>query len=151
MGLADTIANDVKTAMKAGEKLTVSVLRMVRSKIQEAELAARAKKKDELSESDVLDVVTKYAKQLKESIESFEKAERADLADASKAELALLEKYLPAQMSEDEVRAIVQAAVKETGASSPKEMGAVMKVVMPQVKGKADGKLVNQIVKECLN
>ena len=151
MGLADTIAQDVITAMKAGDKLTVSVLRMVRSKIQTAELGARAKKRDKLSESDVLDVVSKYGKQLRESIESFEKAERADLADASKAELEILARYLPAQMEEDEIRTIVKAAVKEIQASGPKDMGAVMKVVMPQVKGKADGKIVNQIVRECLS
>lgn len=149
MGLKEQINEDVKTAMKAKDEVRLGVLRMLKAKIQEAEVAARGNKK-ELTEDDVQDVVTKYAKQVRESVDSFEKAGRDDLLQSAQAELKIVEGYLPEQISEDEIREIVKSAVEETGASSMKDMGNVMKIVMPKVKGRADGKQVNQIVRELL-
>lgn len=150
MGLKDQINEDFKAAMKARDHVQIEVLRMVKSKIQEAEVARRGTDAGDMSEDDVQQVVNQYAKQLREGAESFEKGGREDLLEQARAELAILEKYLPEQLSEAELKKIVEAAVAESGASSPKDMGNVMKLVMPQVQGKADGKVVSQLVREAL-
>lgn len=153
MSLRDQLADDLKTAMKAHDAVKTSVLRMLRAKIQDAELALRAKQKDPeatLPDDQVTDAIAGYAKQLRESIEQFDGAGRQEQAAASRAELAIVEAYLPAQLTDEEITQIVQAAVAETGASSMRDMGKVMSAVMPQVKGKADGKRVNAIVKAAL-
>jgi len=152
MSLKQRIEDDLKTALKAGDKQRLSCLRMVKSKVQEKQVELRGKQGSEakLSEEDVTNVVTAYAKQRRDSIESYEKGGREDLAANERAELEILTDYLPQQMSEDEVAAIVDEAVRESGASAPKDMGAVMKLVMPKVKGRADGKLVNRIVQSRL-
>ena len=92
----------------------------------------------------------KYAKQRKEAIEMYEKGGRQDLVEKEKAELAVVESYLPKQMSEEEIRELVKEAIEATGASSPKDIGKVMQHVMPKVKGRADGSVVNKIVREML-
>jgi uncharacterized protein YqeY len=102
----------------------------------------------EATDEDVLSVIDKQVKQHKDSIEQFENAGRQELADKEKEELTLLEKYLPEQMGEEEVRALVKEAIATTGVSSPAEMGKVMGALMPKTKGKADGGLVSRIVKE---
>lgn len=152
MSLRQKIEDDLKTALKAGDKLRLSCLRMVKSKVQEKQVALRGKEGPEakLSESDVTNVVSAYAKQRRDSIESYEQGGREDLAANERAELEILTDYLPQQMGEDEVAVIVDEAVRESGASEPKDMGAVMKLVMPKVKGRADGKLVNRIVQSRL-
>jgi len=152
MSLKERIEDDLKTALKTGDKQRLSCLRMVKSKVQEKQVELRGKKGPEakLSEEDVTNVVAAYAKQRRDSIESYEQGGREDLAAAERAELEILTDYLPQQMSEDEIAAIVDAAVEESGASAPKDMGAVMKLVMPQVKGRADGKIVNRIVQNRL-
>jgi uncharacterized protein YqeY len=152
MSLKQRIEDDLKTALKAGEKQRLGVLRMVKSKVQEKQVDLRGKKGAEavVSDDDVMNVVSAYAKQRRDSIESYEQGGREDLAAAERAELEIVSAYLPQQMGEDEVAAIVDAAVAESGAKEPRDMGAVMKLVMPKVKGRADGKIVNRIVQSRL-
>jgi len=150
--LKQRLMDDVKVAMKGGDKTRVTCLRMVRSKILEQEVALRADKgKDyELDDDEATQVLSGYAKQRRDSIDSYRQGGREDLAAREEAELKIIEEYLPKQLSEDELREIVIQAVAESGASSPREMGKVMKIVMPRVRGAADGKLVNRIVQEIL-
>jgi len=141
------IDDDMKTAMKAGDARRLGVLRMVKARMQEAQVAMRAKKgrDHELDDAEVDGVLAACAKQRRDSIDSYRQAGRQDLVQAEEAELAILAEYLPEQLSEAEIAQIVREAIASTGAVSAKDMGAVMKIVMPQVKGKADGKLVNKI------
>ena len=139
MSIKDTLTNDMKEAMKAKEKDRLAVIRMVRGAIKQIEIDS----KKELDDEEV--------KMRKDSVEEFKKGGREDLVAKTEAEIAVLMPYLPQQLSEDEIRSLVQAAVEQVGASSPKDMGKVMGVLMPKVKGRADGKLVNTIVKEALN
>jgi uncharacterized protein YqeY len=152
MSFRQRIEDDLKTALKAGEKQRLGVLRMIKAKVQEKQVELRGKQGADatLSDDDVMNVVSAYAKQRRDSIESYEQGGREDLAAAERAELQIVSAYLPQQLGEDEVAAIVDAAVAESGAREPKDMGAVMKLVMPQVKGRADGKLVNRIVQSRL-
>ncbi|TCP64207.1 hypothetical protein EDD73_11159 [Heliophilum fasciatum] len=140
---------DQKQAMKEKEagKFRLSVIRMVRSAIQKVEIDRRR----ELTEDEVLEVLAKEVKQRRDSVLEFEKAGRSDAVDALNEEIRLLVAYLPQQLTEDEIRQLVQQAVSQTGAQSAREMGKVMAVLMPSVKGRADGKLVNQLVKEALS
>ena len=152
MSIKNRIAEDIKRAMKAGEKDRLGVLRMLKAKIQEAEVNRRAREGAdyELSDEETTQALSTYAKQRRDSIQAYTDAGRDELAAQEQAELAVVQYYLPQQLSEDDVRCIVADAVAATGASSPREMGAVMQAVMPQVKGRADGKLVNRLVRESL-
>ncbi len=152
MSLKQRIEDDLKAALRAGDKERLGCLRMVKAKAQEKQIELRGKKgpEAELSDDDVMNVVSAYAKQRHDSIESYERGGREDLAAKERAELEILAAYLPQPMSEDEVTAIIDEAVRESGASEPKDMGAVMQLVMPKVKGRADGKLVNRIVQSRL-
>ncbi len=145
MSLKEELLQDMKTAMKAKEagKTALSVIRMVRSSIRNAEIDGKC----ELDDAGVGAVIAKEMKQRKESLAEFEKAGRSDLVEETKAEMAVLEKYMPKQLTADEIRQIVNDAV---AGQSGLKMGDVMKLVMPKVKGKADGKLVSQIVREIL-
>lgn len=149
MSLKEQLTEDMKQAMKAKEagKLRLSVIRMVRSAIKNVEIDS----KKELSEEGVLDIVSKEVKMRRDSMEEFKKADRQDLVDQLEQEIAILLPYLPQQLTEAEVRALVSEAVATSGAASPKDMGKVMALLMPKVKGRADGKLVNNIVRESLN
>ena len=149
MSLKEQLAEDMKQAMKDKEagKLRLSVIRMVRASIKNVEID----RKQELSEEEVVDVVAKEVKMRRDSMEEFKKANRLDLVENLEQEISVLVKYLPEQLSEDEVRALVKEAVEQTQATGPKEMGKVMAALMPKVKGRADGKLVNSIVREMLN
>ena len=147
MSIKDTLTNDMKEAMKAKEKDRLAVIRMVRGAIKQIEIDS----KKELEDEAVIGVISKEVKMRKDSVEEFKKGGREDLVAKTEAEIAVLMPYLPQQLSEDEIRSLVQAAVEQVGASSPKDMGKVMGVLMPKVKGRADGKLVNTIVKEALN
>ena len=147
MSIKDTLTNDMKEAMKAKEKDRLAVIRMVRGAIKQIEIDS----KKELDDEAVIGVISKEVKMRKDSVEEFKKGGREDLVAKTEAEIAVLMPYLPPQLSEDEIRSLVQAAVEQVGASSPKDMGKVMGVLMPKVKGRADGKLVNTIVKEALN
>ena len=138
----ETLMNDVKAAMKAHDMTTVNALRGVIAKAKD--LTVNAGK--EMTDDAILQVISKGVKQREESIAQFESAGRVELAEGEKKEMALLKKYLPEQLSETAVADIVKAVVAETGATSKKDMGKVMKEVMARVKGQADGKLVSRLV-----
>nr|WP_092068516.1 GatB/YqeY domain-containing protein [Dendrosporobacter quercicolus]NSL47124.1 GatB/YqeY domain-containing protein [Dendrosporobacter quercicolus DSM 1736]SDL77140.1 hypothetical protein SAMN04488502_101785 [Dendrosporobacter quercicolus] len=149
MSLKDKLNEDMKQAMKDKEagKLRLSVIRMVRATIKNVEID----RKKELSEEEVLDVLAKEVKMRRDAMEEFTKGNRLDLAQQLEQEIAILLLYLPQQLSEAEVRVLVTDAVAETQATTPKDMGKVMAALMPKVKGRADGKLVNSIVRELLS
>ena len=147
VSLLSKLNDDMKTAMKAKEKETLQVIRMLKASLQNEQIKVGR----DLTDDEELTVLAREMKQRRDSLSEFEKAGREDLAEKAKGEITIVEKYLPAQLTEDEIRQIVAAAIEKTGAASPKEFGKVMGVVMPQVKGKADGNQVNAIVKELLN
>ena len=132
--------------MKSGDKERLSTVRMLMSAIKYKEVDAHR----ELTDEETIAVISSLVKQRQDSIEQFTKGNRLDLVEKESKELEVLRTYLPPQLSEAEVRDIIKKAVAETGATGQKDMGKLMKVVMPQVKGKADGKMVNDIVKELL-
>lgn len=152
MSLKQRILDDIKIAMKAQQPQRLGVLRMLKAKILEAEVAQREKKglDYQLEDAETLRVVGQYAKQRRESIDSYRSGGRAELAAQEEAELKIVEEYLPQAASDDQVRAAVQAAIAELGATSKKEMGAVMKAALSKLQGAADGKVVNKIVMELL-
>jgi len=152
MSIKRTLEADLKEALKARETLRVACLRMLKSKILEREVALRSDRgRDyELEDDETLAVLTAYGKQRRDSIESFRQAGRDDLADKEEAELAIVNAYLPRQLSGEEIERIVQETIEESGATSPRDMGKVMKLVMPRLKGAADGKRVNEIVRSSL-
>ncbi len=133
--------------MKASDKVATSTLRIVKSSIKNKEI----EKGGNLTDEECVSVLFTLAKQRKESIEQFAKGGRDDLVKRENAELDVLKKYLPEQMSEEELEKIIKEAIKETGAASAKEIGKVMKAVMPKVKGRADGKVINQKVAQLLS
>lgn len=140
--ILETLLADIKAAMKAQEKETLLALRTLHSEIKNLELMERK----ELSDGNVAGVVAKAIKQRTESEEQFRAAGRADLADRERFQISLFTKYLPPQLSKVEIETIVTAAITESGAQGKQDVGKVMKIVMPQVKGRADGKLVNETV-----
>ena len=141
--LLDKINAELITAMKAKNEAVVSALRMLKSAIKYKEVDLRR----EVTDEDVLEVLSKQAKQRKESIEGFEKGGRAESAAKEKAELALIERFLPAALTDEELAKLVAEAVQATGAASPKDMGKVMGWLNPKVKGKADMGKVSGLVK----
>ena len=149
MSLKEKLTADMKEAMKAREagRQRLGVIRLVRGVIRQQEIDGH----QELDDDAVLAIISKEVKQRRDSIEEFQKGGREDLVRQNEEEIAILMAYLPQQMTEDEVRRTVEEAVAATGASTPKDMGKVMKELMPKVKGRADGKLVNQIVRELLD
>ncbi|TBL70379.1 GatB/YqeY domain-containing protein [Paenibacillus thalictri] len=147
MSLSERLNEDMKQAMKSQDKFKLSVIRMVRASIKNIEIDQRRT----LDDSEVLDVLNREIKQRRDSLHEFEKAGRSDLADGLKAELDILAVYMPQQLSEEEVKAIVQQTIQEVGASSKADMGKVMGALMPKVKGRADGKLINQLVQQSLS
>ena len=144
MSLLSDLNEDIKTAMKSHDKERLSVLRMVKASLQNATIA----KREDLSSDEEIAVVSRERKQRNDSLEDFKKADRPDLVQAIEKELAIVNEYLPKQLSEEEVRNIVKDTIVEIEASSMQDMGKVMSALMPKVKGMADGKLVNQLVKE---
>ncbi|HBG45782.1 MAG TPA: aspartyl-tRNA amidotransferase [Deltaproteobacteria bacterium] len=146
MSLREQVTKDMAVALKAGEKARLSTLRMLMSAIKYKEVDA----KHQLDDEEVISVISTLIKQRHDSIDQFRKGGREDLVDKETKEVEVLKGYLPPQLSEEEVRNIITKAAAETGATGQKDMGKLMKAVMPQVKGKADGKLVNEIVKEVL-
>ncbi|MGD2278624.1 MAG: GatB/YqeY domain-containing protein [Candidatus Omnitrophota bacterium] len=146
--LENDINEALKQALKAGEKIKISSLRLLINEIKNKKIADRTEK---LEDEKVIGVIQKMAKQRKDSIEQFKKGNREDLAKKETEELAILEEYLPEQMSEDELTGIVAESIKAVGATSMKEMGGVMKEVMGRVQGQADGKTVSELVKKLLS
>ena len=144
--MKERIQNDIKEALKAGEEIKVGTLRMVL-----AFFINKEKEKGEaISDEEAMNVLQTEAKKRRESIEAFEKGGRPELAEKEKEELEILKIYLPEQLSAKEIQDFVTQAIEKTGATSMQDIGKVMGVLMPQVKGKADGNLVNTIVKKQL-
>lgn len=148
MSIKVRLTDDMKQAMRDREsgKFRLSVIRMVLASIKNVEINERR----ELSEDDVLGILSKELKMRKDSYEEFTKAGREDLAQQAHDEMAILQVYLPEQLSEQAIKDIITQAVADVGASSIKDLGKVMGAVLPKVKGKADGKIVNQLVREIL-
>jgi uncharacterized protein YqeY len=146
MNLREKLTEDLKQAMRQGDEQRRSTLRLVMAAIKNAEI----EKRRELEEGELLAVIAKEAKQRHESIAQFERGGRQDLVDREKAELQILLSYLPEQLSRGEVEAQARQIIEEVGATSPAQMGQVMRRLMPLMRGKADGKLVNQVVEELL-
>ncbi len=147
MSIKDEINRDLKEGMKSGDKLRTETLRSLKSAIRYAEIEANS----ELDETEVMGVIAKQAKQRRDSIVEFKKGNRSDLVEKEQAELEILEQYLPAQMSEAEIRQKAQAIIAELGVNDIKGMGQVMKRLMADLKGQADGKVVNQVVRQLLS
>jgi uncharacterized protein len=141
MSVLDQVQDDVKTALKAGDRERVHALRLIADALQKAE-------KD--NGADPVEVLQRERKRRLEAAEAYRDGGRGDAAEAEEREAAVIESYMPEQVSDEELRAIVGDAVAESGATSPQEMGKVMSLVMPQVKGRADGKRVSAAVKEML-
>ncbi len=146
MSIREQLDTDLLEAVRNKDGLKRSALRLIKASVQSEE-KSRGK---ELGDDDVVQVLTREAKRRRESITAFRDGNRLDLVEKEEAELAIIAKYLPQQLTEEEVREIAQSVIEEVGASGPGERGKVMGKLMPQVKGKADGKMVNQIVGELL-
>jgi len=144
--LQDKVADDLRQAQKSGDKTRVSVLRLVKAGVKNAEIAQGAP----IGDAGVIDVITREVKQHRESISEFTKGNRQDLVAKEEAELATLLEYLPKQMSREEVVAIVRQVIEQVGATGPGDKGKVMSQLMPQIKGRADGREANDIVTELL-
>lgn len=148
MMLFDQISEDIKSAMKARDKVRLETLRNIKKVFLEAKTAPGAN--DTLEDDAALKIIAKLAKQGKETAVTYTQAGRQDLADAELAQVAVLESYLPKQLTEEEITAIVKTIIAETGASSLKEMGKVMGIANKQMAGKADGRVISGIVKALL-
>ncbi len=144
--MQDRLLSDLKQAMKTGDKMRQSVIRLARAEIQNAEKAQGKP----LDDPGVIDVLSKEAKKRRESIAEFSKADRQDLVAKEEAELAILLEYLPPQMSREEIVAAARSVIEELGAQGPGDKGRVMGKLMPQLKGKAEGRLVSEVVAELL-
>ncbi len=147
MSLHDRLSEDLKQAMKAKDQLRVDVIRMMKAAILNKELEL----KKELDDADLTRVMTTMVKQRKEAVEQYQKAQREDLAGKELKEIMIIEAYLPKALSEDEILQVIDAAIRETGAKAPKDMGAVMKAVMAKLAGQpVDGKRINELVRSKL-
>ncbi len=148
MEIRRKIEEDFKQALREKDELTVSTLRMLKSALQNKEIEKKGK---QLSDEEVLKIVAKQVQQHRDSIEQFTRGRRADLVDKESKELEILQKYLPRQLSAQEVGEVVKKVIAETGAKDKTAFGTVMKSVMAELKGRAEGKLVSQIVSAQLN
>ena len=144
--LKTKLNDDLKGALRGGDSLRCSVIRMLLSAMNYSEIAKQAT----LSDSDILGVIAKEIKQRKESIEAYKSANRLELAAKEESEMAMLKAYMPEQMSQDEIVALVKKVMAEVGASGPRDKNKLMPKLMPMVKGKADGQEVNAVVNELL-
>jgi len=142
MPLKEKLMDDFKEYMKSKDKVKKNVVTMVRAAIKQREVDERI----ELVDADVVDIIAKQIKQKKDSISDFEKGKRQDLIDLTNEEIQILLQYLPPQLSDEELDLIVKEAIEATNAQSKKDLGKVMAIIMPKVKGKADGKHINEIV-----
>jgi uncharacterized protein YqeY len=149
MSLKDTISQDLKNAMKSGEKLRLETLRTLRAALMEKEIEKRGSG-NPMSPDDELGVLTTAAKKRKESIELFQNGGRPELADQERKELAIIQEYLPKQMSGEELDKAVRGIIAQSSATGPGDFGKVMPLVMKQLKGKADGRVIQETVKKLL-
>lgn len=148
MGLKETLKADLTTAMKARDEVASSTIRMILTAITNEEVAGKEAKT--LSDAEIITVLSREMKKRREAAEAFDAAGRADKAASEKAEGEIISKYLPAQMSEDEIKKLIADAIAKVGASSPSDMGKVMGAIKGEVAGKADGALVSSLVKAAL-
>lgn len=148
MSVKQRLLEDMKAAMRARDegRVALATIRMVHAAIKNAEI----EKRRELTEDEIIAVIAKEVKQRQDALVEFERGNRQDLVDQTEAEIAVLKAYLPQQLSEQEIREMAQQAIAAVGATGPRDMGKVMQALLPRVRGRADGKLVNQIVKELL-
>lgn len=147
MPLKDQLSNDLKDAMRQRDARRREVLRMALAAVHNAEIAAR----EELADDAVLAVLTTEAKRRRESIAEFGKAGRTDLVEKEEAELVILAAYLPEQLSRDAIVEVARRVIEQTGASGPKDIGKVMPVLMQELRGRADGRAANEVVRELLS
>jgi uncharacterized protein YqeY len=151
MSLKTRVSDEIKAAMKARDKLRLETLRSIKKVILEKETAVRPAGQDELTAEQELEVLTQLAKQRKDSVTQYQNAGREDLAEKEAQELAIIEEYLPQQLSDDDVAAIIDGLIAQTGATTAKDMGKVMGPAMKQLKGRADGSKVQAMVKAKLS
>ena len=144
--LKDKITDDIKTAMRGGDKLRLSVLRLVLAAVKNAEIT----KQTTLEDTDILGVIAKEARQRHESIEAFKQGNRPDLVAQEEGELGVLQEYLPQQISRDEIVEVARKIIGEVGAEGPRDKGKVMPRLIAELKGKADGREINAVVTELL-
>ncbi len=143
MSISEQLNSAMKEAMKAKDSLRLGAIRLIRAAIKNREIEERK----ELDDQAVIAVLSSLAKQRRDSIEAYRESGREELAQKEEQELLVIQDFLPRQLTEDEIRRIVDAAVAEVGANSPKDMGRVMKIVAPKTTGRADGRLVSELVK----
>lgn len=146
MSLKERLLEDMKIAMRDKDVNKKNAVQMVRAAVLQVE----KDNKVSLDDDGIIDVISKEVKKRKDSQADFEKSGRQDLIDNLKVEIEILMKYLPEQLTEEELEVIVKQAVQESGASSPRDIGKVMQIVLPKVKGRADGRMINEIVKKLL-
>ncbi|KJY58377.1 GatB/YqeY domain protein [Lactobacillus kimbladii] len=146
MSLSEQIMSDMKEAMKARDKVRLNTVRMIKSALMNEKIKAG----HDLTAEEELTVLSREKKQREESIEEFTKANRKDLADETKQELAIVESYLPKQMTQEELNQAVSSAIAEANAQGKSDFGKVMKILMPKIKGKADGKAASDVVRKQL-
>ncbi len=146
MSLKDNLLEDMKTAMKVKDKIKKDTIQMVRAAILQVE----KDNKVTLDDDGIVDVIAKEVKKRRDSLVEFKKGDRQDLIDNLQCEIEVLLQYLPQQLTEQELEQIVREAIDKVGATSKKDMGKIMQAVMPKIKGRADGKMVNQIVNKIL-
>ncbi|ABW18786.1 GatB/YqeY domain-containing protein [Alkaliphilus oremlandii] len=146
MSLKQRLADELKEAMKNKNQLRKNVITMIRADVKQIEVDKRV----ELGDDEIIEIIAKQAKQRRDAIEEFAKGGREDLMEQAKQEVDILMEYLPEQLSEEEVEVIIREVITEIGATSMKEMGKIMAAAMPKLKGRADGKVVNQTVRKIL-
>jgi uncharacterized protein YqeY len=147
MSLEERLVEEMKLAMKSNEKLKLSTIRMIRSALKNKEIDLRKKLEDE----DIVKVIQAMVRKGEESVEQFQTGGRMDLVEKEKSEIEIMKSFLPQPLSQEEILKMIDQSIQETQASSLKDLGKVMKSVMPKIGGKADGKLINQLVKEKLS
>jgi len=147
MSLLDRLTEDMKSAMKAGEAVRLGTIRLLRGQIKDAAIDKRA----DLTDDEMLGVLANAAKKRREAIEAYRNAGRVDLAEKEEAELAVIQGYLPAALDAAEIEAIIDRTIAETGAQTIRDLGKVMSLVMNETKGRADGKMVSEMVRRKLS
>jgi hypothetical protein len=146
LSLEEIIFNDMKKALKGKEKLKLSTIRMIRAAIKNAEIS----KKDKLTGDEIIGIISNNLKKLEESLDIFTKGQRPELAEKAKKEIEIVKEYLPEQLSVEEVEKIVKETIIKFKFKGPQDIGSAMREIMPQLKGKADGKIVNKMVRDLL-
>ncbi len=147
MALTERIESDLKAALKASDRLRLSTLRLIKAALKNKEI----EKGSTLNDDEVTGLLSSLAKQRKESISEFRKGGRTDLAEKEEAELRILQEYLPQELSPEELDRLIRETISEVSASSPADIGKVMKAIMPKVRGRADGRVVNEMVRAALS